>query len=350
MLRKLSVAAAVVVGVVVLAAINKQFIPKIDPEGVKKQEEEEKRIKERQEILAKQSVDVSHILIKASGSEAVWKAAKEKIDAARKRVTEGEDFEKVAREVSEDPSVKDNGGAFPGTPRGKMVPEFEKVMFSTHVGDVSEPFRTKFGWHIVKVTGRHGGERSADDTVKLAAELGMDLTKVPDIFKVKFETTKGAFIIECHKDWAPLGVARFYELIQQKFYDDNRFFRVVKGFVVQWGISGDPAVNAKWVDKTIPDDPVRESNKLSTVCFAKGGPDSRTTQVFVNLKNNKSLDNDGFAVFGKVIEGMDVIASFNGEHAGNPSDAQSEIQLKGNAFLDSRYPGLDSIKSAQIIQ
>jgi peptidyl-prolyl cis-trans isomerase A (cyclophilin A) len=361
-LRKLSMVAALIIGVVALAAINKHFVPKIDPEGVKKQEETEKKIKEAREKKNEpkkeseeekdgekkgdeETVDVAHILVLASGDEAAWAKAKEKIDAALARVKAGEDFGKVASEVSEDPGSKQKGGAYPNTPHGKMVPEFDKVMFATPVGEVSEPFRTSYGWHILKVTGRHGTKK-AEAPAADAKSAGA----VPDVFKVKFETTKGAFVVECHKDWAPLGAARFYELIQQKYYDDNRFFRVAKGFVVQWGIAGDPAVSAKWRDANIQDEPAKEPNKLGTITFAKGGPNTRTTQVFINLKDNSSqLDAMGFAAFGKVIEGMDVINALNGKYGEDPTETQQQIQFQGNAFLDTRFPGLDGIKTAQII-
>lgn len=364
MLRKLSIVAALVVGVVVLTAINKEFVPKIDPDGVKRQEEEKKRIKDLKERVKKdaeqqkakesaaggETVDVSHILIKVSGDEAAWAEAKKKIDAIRARIMAGEDFAAVAREVSEDPGSKKSGGAYPNTPRGMMVPEFEKVMFETPVGQVSEPFRTKFGWHILKVTGRHGQPTPdhPDKEAKSNEKPSAEVAATPDVYKVKFDTTKGAIVIECHKDWAPLAAARFYELVQQKYYDQNKFFRIAKGFVVQWGLAADPAVSNKWEERNLKDEPAKEPNRVGTISFAKGGPDTRTTQVFINLNDNSAqLDAMGFAVFGKVVEGMDVVNALNGKYGEAPD--QTQIRMRGNAYLDASFPGLDEIKTATIV-
>lgn len=175
---------------------------------------------------------------------------------------------------------------------------------------------------------------------------------LPDVFKVKFECSDGTVVVECHKDWAPLGVERFATLVKEGFFNDVRFFRVVtnpRPFVVQFGISGDPQVSAKWRNARIKDDPVRQSNARGTIVFATSGPNSRTTQVFINLGDNASLDGMGFAPFGKVVEGMDVVDSFNNQYQEAPTKAQAQIQAKGNAFLDQQFPGLDYIKSAAIM-
>lgn len=360
MFRKLSVVGLVIVGIGLLAVINREMDSRHKPDFEAKQEEARIKLEDakRKEKLLQEAdntaseytgptVDVAHILIRASGGPASWAAAKAKIEAVRKRIMAGADFSKVAREVSQDPSVKENGGTFHGLRHGDMIPQFDKVAFSTPVGQVSEPFRTRSGWHILKVLARH--QRSSKASAPPAKAPPPPKLNIPAVYKVKFDTTKGSFVVECHKDWAPLGAARFYTAVQQKVYDDCRFFRVVKGFVVQWGIPGNPAVAAKWRTMTIPDEPVKQSNTVGTICFAKGGPNSRTTQVFINLRDNSNLDAMGFAVFGKVVKGMDVVNALNGEYGEAPSQAQQQIQMMGNAFLDKQFPDLDSIKTARIV-
>jgi len=172
--------------------------------------------------------------------------------------------------------------------------------------------------------------------------------QAPAMYRVVFTTSKGPFTVEVHRDWAPHGADRFYELVQAGFYDGNRFFRVVPNFVVQWGIAGDPAVQAKWRDKTIPDDPVTQSNKTGTVTFATSGPNTRTTQLFINLKDNPSLDGQGFAPFGQVISGLSVVESLYSGYGEMPD--QNQIQTQGNAYLQSQFPMLDYIETAKIQQ
>lgn len=176
-------------------------------------------------------------------------------------------------------------------------------------------------------------------------------TEASDVFKVKFKCSNGEFVVECHKDWAPIGAAQFHKLVSEKFFDGNRFFRVVKGFVVQFGLSGDPSVNAKWKNGTIKDEPVRESNVAGTLTFAKSQlPNSRSTQIFINLADNKRLDAMGFSPIGKIISGMDVVQSLNGEYGESPTGRQEEIRTLGNEFLDKFFPNLDFIESAQIVE
>ncbi|MBI2434476.1 MAG: peptidylprolyl isomerase [Candidatus Hydrogenedentes bacterium] len=172
----------------------------------------------------------------------------------------------------------------------------------------------------------------------------------PDVFKVKLETTKGDVLVEVHKEWAPLGAQRFYDLVKAGFYNDTRLFRMVTGFVVQWGINGDPAVNEKW-DVKLKDEPVKQSNLKGYLSFAAGGPNTRTTQMFINLGDNTQLDTytPGFAPFGKVVEGMEVVEHFNSKYDEQPTQTQSQMRTMGNAFTDKRFPGLDSIKSASIV-
>ncbi len=151
-----------------------------------------------------------------------------------------------------------------------------------------------------------------------------------------------------HRDWAPHGADRFYNLVKLGFYDDTRFFRVVPGFVVQWGIHGDgEPVMSQWRSATIADDPVKQSNTVGTVTFAMAGPGTRTVQVFVSLKDNSNLDEKGFASFGKVVEGMDVVKSLYSGYGGTPD--QTSIQRQGNAYLAKEYPKLDFVKKAELV-
>lgn len=165
-------------------------------------------------------------------------------------------------------------------------------------------------------------------------------------FKVKFETTAGDFVVEVHRDWSPLGAQRFYELVQDRFYDGCRFFRVVPGFVVQFGINGTPEKHRKW-NRRISDDKVVESNRRGTLCFATSGPDSRTTQLFVNYSDNASLDGMGFSVFGEVIEGFHNVEGINPQYGEQPQ--QNLIEQQGNAYLEQAFPELDYVKRAVII-
>lgn len=191
--------------------------------------------------------------------------------------------------------------------------------------------------------------------VKEEAAGAPDVGDVPASFQVKFETTKGDFVIEVHRDWSPHGAARIHELVKAGFYDDCRFFRAIPGFMVQWGIHGDPKVMDKWRDANIPDDrPTgtnRQSNKPGFVTFAKSGaPNSRSTQIFVNYNDNSRLDPDGFTPFGHVLSGMEVLESLNSKYGENASQQQQRIQHEGNAYLDKSFPGLDSIKKATFVE
>ena len=165
--------------------------------------------------------------------------------------------------------------------------------------------------------------------------------------KVKFETTKGDFVIQITKDWAPLGVERFLSLINGGYYDGAKFFRIVPGFVVQFGLAADPQVTRSMGSASIQDDPVKASNTKGTITFATAGPNTRTTQLFINFGNNTGLDRQGFSPFGKVIEGMDVVDKINAEYGESPN--QGAIQMKGNAYLKKDFPNLDYIKSATIL-
>ena len=177
--------------------------------------------------------------------------------------------------------------------------------------------------------------------------------KAPDVFKARFDTSKGVIVIQATRAWAPIGADRFYNLVKNGFYDDTRFFRVLDDFMAQVGINGNPAIQENWRTATIQDDPVKQSNKRGFVTFAKSGaPNSRSTQIFVNFKDNSSLDKSGFAPFGEVTTGMDVVDKlYSGYGEGAPSGRgpeQGKLQAEGNAYLSKSFPKLDYVKKATI--
>jgi peptidyl-prolyl cis-trans isomerase A (cyclophilin A) len=177
--------------------------------------------------------------------------------------------------------------------------------------------------------------------------------KAPEVWRARLVTTKGDVVIEATRAWAPLGVDRFYNLVKNHYYDGAAFFRVLPGFVAQFGISARPAVSKAWYDARIPDDPVTQSNLRGYLTFATAGPNTRTTQIFINLADNPRLDGMGFAPFAKVVEGMEVVEQFyssygEGPPRGNGPD-QGRITNEGKAYLDKDFPLLDSIKSAAIL-
>jgi peptidyl-prolyl cis-trans isomerase A (cyclophilin A) len=149
-----------------------------------------------------------------------------------------------------------------------------------------------------------------------------------------------------HRDWAPKGADRFYNLVKNGFFDDTRFFRVVPNFMVQFGLNGDPAIQSVWRTANLTDDPVKESNKTGYITFATAGPGTRTTQVFINFKDNAGLDRQGFAPFGKVTTGMDVVEKINAQYGEQPN--QASIQTQGNTYLKAQFPKLDYIRKATI--
>ena len=185
-------------------------------------------------------------------------------------------------------------------------------------------------------------------TSATADEKDAKADKVPDQYKVKFETTCGDFVIEVHRDWAPVGADRFHELVSKGFYDECGFFRVVPGFMVQFGINGDPKIQADWRDAKIKDDKVTKSNKKGFITFATSGPNSRTSQVFISFADNSFLDSQGFAPFGEVVEGMDVVEKINSQYKERPD--QGEIQERGNEYLKESFPKLDFVKKATIVK
>jgi peptidyl-prolyl cis-trans isomerase A (cyclophilin A) len=176
--------------------------------------------------------------------------------------------------------------------------------------------------------------------------------KAPATFKARFDTSKGVFVVQVNRDWAPNGADRFYNLVKNGFFDNTRFFRVIPGFMVQFGINGDPKLSPGWRNAKIPDDAVKQSNKRGHITFATSGPNSRTTQVFINFKDNAGLDGQGFAPFGQIVTGMDVVDKLYGEYGeGAPSGRgpeQMRVQTEGNAYLTKDFPKLDFIKQATI--
>jgi peptidyl-prolyl cis-trans isomerase A (cyclophilin A) len=192
---------------------------------------------------------------------------------------------------------------------------------------------------------------SAQAQANLATPANLN-EKAPATYKAKFDTSKGVFVVEVTRDWAPNGADRFYNLVKNGFYDNVRFFRVISGFMVQFGISGDPKISAPWREARIADDPVKQSNKRGYITYAMAGPNTRTSQVFINFGDNANLDNSGFSPFGRVISGMDVVDKLNAEYGeGAPRGRgpdQSRVQTEGNAYLQRDFGRLDFVKKATI--
>ena len=179
-------------------------------------------------------------------------------------------------------------------------------------------------------------------------------TEAPATFDVRLETTKGDVVIRVHRAWAPLGADRFYTLVTNDFYDDIRIYRVVPGFMAQFGVNGDGLVNSAWRGETIRDDPVVQSNTRGRVAFAKGGRDDRTTEIFISYRDNSFLDGDAFAPFGEVIEGMEVVDAWNGDYGDGPPRGEGPYGIQalsqGNRYLDSAFPELDRILDAEVVE
>ena len=171
--------------------------------------------------------------------------------------------------------------------------------------------------------------------------------KAPADFKVSFTTTAGDFVVEVHRDWAPLGADRFYNLVRHGFFTNASFFRVVPNFVVQFGLNADPAVNKAWADADIKDDPVVQTNSRGRLVFATAGPGTRTTQLFINFGDNGRLDGMGFAPFGEVVEGMDVVDKIYPAYGEQPS--QDLITNQGDAYIAKNFPKIDKIKLAKVL-
>ena len=177
--------------------------------------------------------------------------------------------------------------------------------------------------------------------------------KVPDVYRVRFETSKGPFVVEVHRDWAPVGADHFYSLVKTGFYNGNRFFRYVRSFIVQFGISGAPRLNRIWSNMNLPDDPVKQSNKKGTLAFATSGPNTRATQVFINLADNPKLDKSGFAPIGSVVSGFDTIEILYSVYGDMPSMGgqgpdPTKYETDGEDYIKDNFPRLDFIRRAVI--
>jgi len=177
--------------------------------------------------------------------------------------------------------------------------------------------------------------------------------KAPEVYEVKFATTKGDFVVKVTRAWAPNGADRFYNLVKHGYYNGAAFFRVLDGFMAQFGINAHPQVNAMWQVAAIKDDPVKKSNTRGFITYAMGGPNTRTTQLFINYGNNARLDADGFSPFGQVTQGMGIVDRlYSGYGEGAPSGRgprQDLVQSRGSAYLEKEYPKLDIIKSATLL-
>jgi len=200
-----------------------------------------------------------------------------------------------------------------------------------------------------------GGERAPEPQAEARSPIFYPkrLTEqAPAEFRARFETSAGDFVIAVHRSWAPLGADRFYNLVKNGFYDDVRVYRVLRGFMAQFGLNGDPVVNYQWRNAIIVDDPVTQTNARGRVAFAKGGPNSRTTEVFISFRDNASLDGRGFAPFGEVVEGMDVVDAFHDGYGDGPPRGtgpyQAQVQAQGNEYLDAEFPELTRIVKATV--
>jgi cyclophilin family peptidyl-prolyl cis-trans isomerase len=210
----------------------------------------------------------------------------------------------------------------------------------------------KIRWSLALIPALICGGLAAAAFAQGLADPAALTEKAPATYKARFDTSKGAFVLQVHRDWAPNGADRFYNLVKHGFYNDVRFFRVISGFMVQFGINGDPKLSAQWRNARITDDPVKMSNKRGLITFATAGPNTRTTQVFINFADNGGLDSQGFAPFGQVVSGMNVVDALHGGYGeGAPSGRgpdQGRIQAEGNAYLKKNFPKLDYVRKATI--
>jgi peptidyl-prolyl cis-trans isomerase A (cyclophilin A) len=195
--------------------------------------------------------------------------------------------------------------------------------------------------------GGGGGGSSSGPPDQLLHPAKLD-AKSPQLFDVAFKTTKGTFVVSVHRSWSPLGAQRLYNLVKAHFYDGVSFFRVLPGFVAQFGISPYPEVSKAWAHAFIADDPHTETNTRGTVTFATAGPNTRTTQVFVNLGDNRRLDTQGFTPFGSITSGMNVVDQLYSGYGDKTTALQPEIEKQGNAFLEKRFPKLDHVITARV--
>ncbi|HET9833024.1 MAG TPA: peptidylprolyl isomerase [Vicinamibacterales bacterium] len=176
--------------------------------------------------------------------------------------------------------------------------------------------------------------------------------KAPETFKVKFDTTKGPIVLELHRDWAPKGVDRFYNMTRNGFFNGVRFFRVIPNFMAQFGINGDPAVNEAWEKARLADDPPNgKSNVRGILTYGTAGqPNSRGTQLFINYKDNSYLDKTGFVPIGEVVEGMELVDMLYADYGAAPQNEQNTLVSQGNKYMQTKYPKLDYVKTATIVK
>ena len=200
---------------------------------------------------------------------------------------------------------------------------------------------------IVGACGERGGDTMAESPPDVDAVSANFQGTAPDMFRARFETSKGDFVVEVHRDWAPLGADRFYNLASCGYLDGVRFFRVIEGFMAQFGISGDPELATAMRDEPIQDDSVVERNTRGRLSFAMAGPNTRTTQIFINFGDNTNLDGMGFSPFGEVVEGMEVVDELYAGYGETPQ--QPLIQREGNEYLDAEFPNLDYVERISII-
>ena len=188
--------------------------------------------------------------------------------------------------------------------------------------------------------------QDASATLKNPAALN---EHAPATYRARFETSQGVFVVEEHRDWAPNAADRFYNLVKNGFYDNARFFRVLSGFMAQFGLSGDPDIQRAWTYAGLPDEPTKQSNTRGFVSFAReSSPNSRYTMVFINFKDNSYLDSEGFPAFGQVVTGMDIVEKLYSGYGDKPSPHQPEMMAQGNAYLEQAWPKLDTIEKATI--
>ena len=208
---------------------------------------------------------------------------------------------------------------------------------------------------MLAACGGDGGSEGVASDSPLLNPMSAELNDMaPAVFRARFETSEGDFVVEVQREWAPNGADRFYNLVVNGYYDGVRFFRVIGGFMAQFGIHGDPLVSANWRMAQIPDDPVVESNTRGMLSFAQTSqPNSRTAQIFINFGDNTNLDVMGFAPFGRVVEGMDVVdglyAGYGEGAPGGNGPSQTQLQSEGNAYLQSQFPELDYVERATIV-
>ena len=197
-------------------------------------------------------------------------------------------------------------------------------------------------------------KKSAQPALVAAAGQSASEPEAPAQYHVRFETSRGPFVVEVNRAWAPRGADRLHNLVRLGYYDDSRFYRVVEGFMAQWGYHADPQVSKAWIDRVIPDDPITQSNRRGFVSFATRGPNTRSTQLFVNYADNAYLDQYGFAPVGRVVQGMEVVDSLYSEYGEGAPDGrgpdQERILGEGNAYLTREFPRLDYIRSARIAE